>query len=220
MNITSITYRKEPSAQGLKLIGKRYGWLIVVKYMGSSNKGSVWECLCDCGNKIASTTGTLQDGRSKSCGCKKNITSGSHKLSGTRIYRIWQGMRNRCNNKNFPVYPDYGGRGIGVSKEWDNSFINFYNDMKEGYYEELQLDRIDNNKGYCKENCKWSTRKEQCSNRRDNFWYEIDGVRLIKADWARKLGIDHNIINTKMRKGYTFKDIYDHYINKPKKLHA
>ena len=91
-----------------------------------------------------------------------------HGLSRTRIYQTWADMKQRCNNPNNPFYHRYGGRGIGYIPEW-NDFEAFYKWAKNsGYQEDLTLDRIDNNKGYSPDNCKWSTQQEQALNKRHN----------------------------------------------------
>ena len=82
-----------------------------------------------------------------------------------RLYNIWSIMKQRCRNKKNPAYKYYGGRGIDLCKRW-NSFDFFVIDTLETYKDDLSIDRIDNNKGYCKENCRWATQKTQLLNRR------------------------------------------------------
>lgn len=86
-------------------------------------------------------------------------------MSKTRFYRIWKDMNTRCNNPNYRLYKNYGGRGISICDRWEH-FENFKEDMYPTYDEKLSIDRIDNNGNYCKENCKWSTDVEQNRNRR------------------------------------------------------
>jgi len=88
-----------------------------------------------------------------------------HGMHKTPFYQAWAAMKYRCNNPNEKRYMDYGGRGIFVCNEWNDSFIAFYNDMIESHKIGLQLDRIDNNGNYCKENCRWVTPTINMANR-------------------------------------------------------
>jgi hypothetical protein len=105
------------------------------------------------------------------------------------FYTTWKSMRNRCLSVANESFHYYGGRGIKVCNEW-LSFRNFERDMKPSYKKGLSLDRINNNGNYCKENCRWATRKEQARNRRSNL--NIKGKTL--AEWQDILGINHDTL--------------------------
>ena len=99
----------------------------------------------------------------------KGISNYKHGMWNTKIYYVWTAMKARCSNPNVESYPDYGGRGITVEDPRWLEFINFYNDMKDTYQEHLSIDRIDNDKGYFKENCRWTTKDIQANNRRISY---------------------------------------------------
>lgn len=155
-----------------KLIGNRYGRLTVVGDGKHENWKHKWECKCDCGNTVYVETSKLTTGHTQSCGClQKERTaeaSVTHGQSKSRIHKEWRGILHRCKNPSASHYENYGGRGITVCEEWkgQNGFINFYNwSMENGYADNLTLDRIDNDKGYSPDNCRWIPHIENCHNR-------------------------------------------------------
>ena len=220
MIIDRISYKKvypiELGINSKDLTGKIFSWLTIVKLVGKSDRGNVWECLCDCGNYTVATTGKLMEGKAKSCGCKKGITMGTHRMTGTSVYGSWQAMKTRCLNPNYPGYEDYGGRGITICERW-LKFENFFEDMGYPPSENHSIERMNNELGYYKENCKWGTDKEQARNKRNNSWIEFNGSRKLKRVWAEELGIHYTRINHFIKAGYTFEQIYNHYKNRPLK---
>lgn len=133
---------------------------------------SYWICLCECGNEKSVAASHLKSGKIRSCGCL--VVEGTyrykHGMAYSRQYNIWCGILKRCNNPNNPAYKFYGACGITVCDRWDSlkggSFINFWEDMEEGYADNLTLDRIDPKGDYCKENCRWVDRKIQAFNQK------------------------------------------------------
>ena len=110
----------------------------------------------------------------------------------------WSHMMARCYNPKNKDYPNYGGRGIAVAQEWQNS-TNFLNDMKPGWKPKLTLNRIDNNKNYSKKNCNWATRLEQNNNTRKNRFIEYNGITKSLSEWARELGIKRSTLDMRIR---------------------
>lgn len=150
--------------------GKVFGRLTVLEEAGKNKGGDLkWLCLCECGNKKAILGYNIKSGHTKSCGCitkerlkEKNTTYG---LSSHPLYNTWKGMQARCLNPSTPKYKYYGGRGVTVCEKWLD-INNFIKDMYPSYKKGLQLDRIDNDKGYSKDNCRWVTRQQNNSNTR------------------------------------------------------
>lgn len=169
--------------------GYTYNNLKIIKEVDGSDNGKKrrrFLCKCDCGNKTVVLLDTLRTGHTKSCGCRRGEV---HESSSTRQYRIWQGIKRRCYYKKGEDYPRYGGRGIKVCDRWKYSFSNFWNDMNDGYKQDLSLDRINNDGDYCKENCKWSTNTEQSRNRRGNIFVSINGVKISFTELSEFFGI-------------------------------
>lgn len=141
-----------------------------------------------------------------------------HGAVGTRLYSIYTGMLKRCRQKSTNGYERYGGRGISVCEEWrgEHGFEHFRDwALSHGYEDELTLDRINTNGNYSPSNCKWSTREEQCNNRRSNVWLEYNGERHTMAQWARILNIPPATIKARYSKGWSIEDILFFHQDKP-----
>lgn len=163
------------------------------------------KCQCDCGNTTILRKQHFVNKSTKSCGCLNYTTKWkTHGMAKTRTYRIWANMLTRCTNTKVAQYKDYGGRGISVCKEWAESFESFFKDMGSCPSNSHSIDRIDNNLNYCKENCKWSTSKEQCNNKSNNVKYLYSGELLSVTEISRRTGIVRTrISNWKNRSGYS-----------------
>lgn len=155
------------------LIGQRFGKLTVIADAGRTEGRCIWLCICDCGNTTEVRSGNLIQGNVKSCGCLRRETPSKHNGKGTRLYNIWRAMRQRCEYPKHKSYVDYGGRGIRVCTEWDESFASFREwAINNGYTDELTIDRKNVNGDYNPNNCRWITREEQNRNTR-RTWKEV-----------------------------------------------
>lgn len=140
----------------------------------------------------------------RKCKCKgysvDRVGSTSHGMTKTRLFKIWNGMKDRCYLKSHPHYKDYGGRGIIVCDKWKSDFLTFKSwAYSNGYTDELTIDRIDVNGNYSPDNCRWVTRAEQLSNTRHNRFVVYDGVRYTFAQLARKYSIPKSTISWRAR---------------------
>lgn len=161
------------------LTGQRFGRLIAIKRVGSDKqKRATWRCRCDCGRETVVASSYLINGDTNSCGCLKLELlfkrSTKHSKARTRLYRVWANMIQRCYDPKHTHYHRYGGRGITVCDEWRDDFQAFYDwAMANGYDEnapkgKCTIDRIDNDKGYSPDNCRWVDMKIQRHNRTDS----------------------------------------------------
>lgn len=159
---------------------------------GRNQRGRIyWLCYCDCGNVSIVQSSNLVQGNTSSCGClatKRRIESNTiHGCSNTTEFSIWEKMIDRCTREKSPAYKNYGARGIHVCSRWE-LFSNFLNDMGKRPTG-TTLDRIDNNKGYAPENCRWASIKEQARNKRTNRLLTYHGQTKCMAEWCEILGL-------------------------------
>lgn len=194
----------------LDLSGQKFGKLTALYENGKTHDGRIlWHCICDCGNELDVVTSSLRRGNTKSCGCyHKEQARINHLKHGdntrektSRLYSVWAGMKTRCYSSKHPEFNIYGGRGIKVCKEWKESFINFKNwSLNNGYCDSLEIDRIDNNKNYCPENCRFITRKENCNNRRNNVKAFFRGAMRTPSQIADMTGLSYFLIYQRIKK--------------------
>lgn len=134
-----------------------------------------------------------------------------HGLTGTDEHRAWKAMRWRCSEKN-PIRSRYYDRGIGVCERWDN-FANFLKDMGKRPGKRYTLDRIDNDKGYSPENCRWATHKQQANNTSRTNYIMVDGNRVSLMDIHDETGIHPETLRGRIKSGWT----YDKIVSEPLK---
>ena len=192
------------------LSGQKFGRLIVIEpaedvICKNGKPKSRWKCVCDCGNEKIVYGENLTAGYTQSCGCiqraRASEATKTHGDSSSRLYAVWCAIKQRCMNENSKHYNKYGGRGITICDEWTNDFSLF----KEwanltGYDEhaprgECTIDRIDNNKGYYPDNCRWVNQETQMNNVSYNRYITYQGVQYTLSELAKA----HNIDAAKLR---------------------
>lgn len=192
------------------LTGQRFGRLTVVERASdyvSPNKHKLarWLCRCDCGNNIIAIGCSLKRKSTQSCGClQKELAANKHTTHskyGCRLYRIWIAINQRCNNPKNNEFNAYGGRGITVCEEWNNNFQVFYDwALRNGYADNLTIDRINVNGNYEPSNCKWATRKEQANNTRRNRIITYNGKTQTLTQWADELKISYATLSCRINR--------------------
>lgn len=215
----------------IDLTGKRFGRLIVLERATNDKWGAHrWLCMCDCKNKTIVHKRFLENGKTKSCGCLQRERASAYcskfklkhghstRTTMSRTYKAWGTIIQRCTNTNNEKYPIYGGRGIIVCKRWRNSFPNFLEDMGESPGIEYSIDRINNNEGYYKENCRWATRQQQMRNKRDNIFVVYKGKTKLVIEWAEEYQISYHTLRSRIyRLGWSIEKALTTPVRKIKK---
>lgn len=187
-------------------IGKKYGRLTILKESGfvqySKTKMRKVLCKCDCGKEKEIDLNSIKRGKSTSCGCfnkefaKQNSTKHGMSMLYTGVkhpdYCIWTKLKSRCLNPKDKSYKHYGGRGIKICDRWLNSFENFINDLGWRPSKKYSLERIDYNKDYCPENCKWILKSEQSKNSRRVKLVEYQGYFHCLTDLCKQLNLPYS----------------------------
>lgn len=200
--------------------GQRFDKLVAIERVPTpvGKKGAFWKFKCDCGNEVIRSIRFTYGHSFHSCGCankgidRSNINRPKkcnlHGLSHTRLYRIYNGMKNRCYNPNTEYFSRYGGKGIKICDEWLSDFVTFYTwAINNGYSEDLTIDRIDNDGDYCPENCRWTDAKTQANNSSKIRYISYNGETHTLTEWSRILGLEYHKIASALNYGWSFEDI-------------
>lgn len=197
------------------LTGKKFGRLTVVNRADSRIDPSgkpvtMWNVQCDCGKKLCVEGASLRSGNTQSCGCLNReivkLANTKHGKSYNRLYWVWNGIKNRCYNKNCSGYKNYGARGIRMCDEWKNNFQIFYDWAHDNGYDEnapkgqCTIDRIDVNGNYEPSNCHWVdiTYQQQSEHKRIRNPIVINGVAHSLKDWCRIYGINYATVQCRV----------------------
>lgn len=179
--------------------GRTVGRLTVV---GKSERRvcgtTAWLCRCECGGEAYARLVDLRRGRPKSCGCVNR--SRTHGASRTPEFRVWCGLRQRCNSSRYREFYLYGGRGIRVCERWlgKDRFANFLQDMGRRPSARHSIERKDVNGDYAPENCVWATATEQARNKRNNRLLTFNGKTQPLPLWADEVGVSVDLLHSRL----------------------
>lgn len=195
---------------GIDITGNVYGRLTAIEQV-ENPKGTrpLWLCVCVCGTTKNVLHNNLKHNLVKSCGClnaEVRVSSKTtHGLSKHKLFKTWEGLVSRCTNTSNKDYTAYGGRGITVSASWLESPQNFFDDMGDRP-EGSTLERIKNNLGYSKDNCRWANSFEQGANKRNNNVGTVEGETVHLAGAARSHNIPESTIRNRLALGMALEE--------------
>lgn len=192
------------------------GWEVLGEEGRTKHGAPQYRARCrTCGKEALHTKTNLRKNQTcRSCASAAQLTT--HGQSGEPLYAVWGAMRQRCTNPKSSNYRRYGGRGITVTPAWD-TYEQFYADMGESYTPGAQLDRIDNDKGYSKENCRWTTPKVNARNRSTARMLTAHGRTQNMAAWAEETGISQSLLTHRIADGWSPEDAVSTPARKMKK---
>ena len=186
------------------MTGMTFGRLTALEKVSTSGKAK-WRCRCQCGNECVVYAYNLSDGHTLSCGCYKldrtRETNTKHGLTQHTLYKTWVQIKVRCFDKTRDAYPDYGGRGITMCKEWCEDFMPFFEwSIRNGWEEGLSIDRIDNDGNYEPNNCRWVTMKVQQNNTSRNHYLTYKGKTQTMIQWCEEVGLPYHTVMARINK--------------------
>ncbi len=191
-----------------ELKGCKFGSLTVIERAANRGTRVFWRCLCECGKETEAQAAHLKRGARTTCGCRSG--SKTHGASRHSLYPTWNLMMARCYNSKHVYYHRYGGRGILVQPTW-HSFPSFLEDIHRLLGEKpegMQLDRVDNMRGYYADNVRWVTRVENGRNREDNTIVIYNGVRMTLPEAAERSGILYSTLVSRLKAGWTNETLF------------
>lgn len=211
-------------AMAKELLNQQFGDLTVTQKLDSRKGHMHWLCRCKCGKIAEVSTGNLNSGHTKSCGCLQKKRSAEIKMvhglykdatgKRTKLYHVWGGMKERCFNQNHQAYKDYGRRGITVCEEWLEYAVFHDWAMKSGYKQGLSIERINNDGNYEPANCEWIPRLHQAANRRNVRMITHDDVTLTASEWGKRLNLNPKNILNRLRRGWSVEEALTNSIEK------
>ncbi len=192
---------------------QKFGRLTALRPNGKTKAGKMlWLCQCECGNLVTISGVSLRNGNTRSCGCvvkeKLQQRNTRHGKCGTRLYRIYRGMVQRCNDPKQKCFAQYGGKGIAICDEWREYSAFEKWAFANGYAPNLTIDRIDNNGDYCPQNCRWVDSFMQAHNKSNNRMITYNGKTQTISEWARELGVAAGTIRYRLKKGQPITKFY------------
>lgn len=167
-------------------------------------------CKCYCGVEFETNKDNFLNGGINSCGCNQNtgLVFKTHGLSKSKEYHCWVDMKQRCYNPKNKAYKNYGARGITVCEKWLNSFEQFLEDMNIMPINKYSIDRINVNKEYCKENCRWADINEQSNNKRNSYFIVFNGIKKTLTQWSKEFNIKPHTIKGRIKRGWSLDKVF------------
>lgn len=173
-------------------------------------------CKCYCGVEFETNKDNFLNGGVNSCGCNQNtgLVFKTHGLSKSKEYHCWVDMKQRCYNPKNKAYKNYGERGITVCKEWLNSFETFLEDMGLMPIDKYSIDRINVNKEYSKENCRWADIDEQSNNKRNSRIITYNNETKTLTQWSKYLNMSLSALKCRLERDWSIEDTFTKPIRK------